>query len=104
MPGPIFLDTFQKWILHFCQNIRTINQVITWVLPAWKKSYEDVLCGKKGYNIFIRDSRNRIRSSFENGKYDVEAVPGKDLISSIDGELQQYGELLMQIKLEALSQ
>jgi penicillin-binding protein 2 len=67
-------------------------------VTGMEKSYEDVLRGKKGYNIFVRDSRNRIRSSFDNGKYDVEAVPGKDLISSIDGELQEYGELLMQNK------
>ncbi len=63
-----------------------------------EKSYEDVLKGEKGYNILLRDVHNRIQSSFENGAYDKDAVPGKDIVSTIDGHLQQYGEELMQNK------
>lgn len=63
-----------------------------------EKSYEDVLKGEKGYNILLRDVHNRIQSSFEGGAYDKNAVPGKDIISTIDGHLQQYGETLMQNK------
>lgn len=63
-----------------------------------EKSYEDVLKGEKGYNILLRDVHNRIQSSFENGAYDKDAVPGKDIISTIDGHLQQYGEELMKDK------
>ena len=63
-----------------------------------EKSYEDVLKGEKGYNILLRDVHNRIQSSFEGGAYDKNAVPGKDIISTIDGHLQQYGEKLMQNK------
>ncbi len=67
-----------------------------------ERSYEDVLRGKKGYNIMVRDVHNRIRQSFRNGEYDVAAEPGKDLIASIDGPLQQYGEALMQNKVGSI--
>lgn len=63
-----------------------------------EQSYEDILKGKKGYNILLRDVHNRVHSSFSNGAYDVAAVPGKDIVSTIDGYLQQYGEELMQNK------
>ncbi|MBR4882813.1 MAG: penicillin-binding protein 2, partial [Bacteroidales bacterium] len=63
-----------------------------------EKSYEDVLKGEKGYNILLRDVHNRIQSSFEDGAHDKDAIPGKDLVSTIDGDLQQYGEELMQNK------
>lgn len=63
-----------------------------------EQSYEGVLKGEKGYNILLRDVHNRIQSSFENGAYDKDAVPGKDIVSTIDGHLQQYGEALMKNK------
>ncbi len=65
-------------------------------------SYEDTLKGEKGYTIYLRDVHNRIHSNFEDGKYDKNAIPGKDIISTIDGYLQQYGELLMQNKVGSL--
>lgn len=67
-------------------------------ITGLEKSYEDLLKGEKGYNIFVRDVHNRVRNSFKNGLYDKAAVPGNNLTSSIDGQLQQYGELLMQNK------
>ena len=63
-----------------------------------EKSYEDVLKGEKGYNILLRDVHNRIQSSFDDGAHDKDAIPGKDIVSTIDGYLQQYGEELMQNK------
>ncbi len=67
-----------------------------------EKSYEHLLKGEKGYSILLRDVHNRIQSSFENGAYDKAAVPGKDIVSTIDGYLQQYGEELMQNKVGSL--
>ncbi|HBY01937.1 MAG TPA: penicillin-binding protein 2, partial [Rikenellaceae bacterium] len=60
-----------------------------------EQSYEGIIRGEKGYNIFLRDVHNKVKSSFSNGKYDKEAIPGKNIISSIDAELQQYVESLM---------
>ncbi len=67
-----------------------------------EESYEAVLRGRKGYNIYLRDVHNRVKSSFEDGKYDIEAVPGKNITVSIDAPLQRYGELLMKNKMGSL--
>ncbi len=67
-----------------------------------EQAYEGVLKGKKGYSILLRDVHNRIQSSFSDGEYDLDAVPGKDIVSTIDGYLQQYGEQLMQNKVGSL--
>ena len=67
-----------------------------------EKSYENVLKGEKGYSILLRDVHNRIQSSFADGEYDKDAIPGKDIISTIDGHLQQYGEQLMQNKVGSI--
>jgi penicillin-binding protein 2 len=64
-----------------------------------EESYEKVLRGKKGVSISLRDSRNRVVEPFENGRHDTAAVPGKNLVSSIDGDLQEYVQMLMQNKL-----
>lgn len=67
-----------------------------------EQSYEFVLKGRKGHAIFLRDVHNQVKSSFADGKYDIEAVPGMSVISTIDAELQQYGERLMKNKIGSL--
>lgn len=56
---------------------------------------EEDLRGEKGYHIFLRDSRNRVQSSFRDGEHDKLAVPGHDITTTIDANLQQYGQQLM---------
>ena len=63
---------------------------------------EEELRGEKGYHIYLRDSRNRIQTSYKDGELDVEAVPGKDIVTTIDADLQQYGQQLMQNKAGSL--
>lgn len=63
-----------------------------------EKAYEEHLRGEKGYNIYLRDVHNKVRSSFANGAYDKKAVAGENLVTTIDAHLQQYGETLMQNK------
>lgn len=53
------------------------------------------LRGEKGYHIFLRDSRNRLQSPYHNGEDDRDATPGKDITTTIDAHLQQYGQELM---------
>ena len=53
------------------------------------------LRGVKGYHIFLRDSRNRVQSPYMGGEDDKEAEPGKDVVSTIDAHLQQYGQQLI---------
>lgn len=59
---------------------------------------EQQLKGEKGYHIFLRDARNRVQSAYAEGKEDKPAVPGKDIVSTIDAHLQQYGQRLMEGK------
>ena len=63
-----------------------------------EKSYEEILRGKKGLKIRVVDVFNRDMGSFQEGQYDTSAVAGTNLYSSIDKELQAYGELLMSNK------
>lgn len=63
-----------------------------------EKSYEEQLRGRKGVNIFLVDVHNNIKGSYGEGRYDTAAVPGNNLWSTIDLDLQEYGELLMQNK------
>ena len=56
------------------------------------------LRGEKGYHIYLRDSRNRVQSSYMNGEHAQPAMPGHDIITTIDAHLQQYGQQLMEGK------
>ena len=60
--------------------------------------YEEQLRGKRGVKFKLRNVRGIEKGSFKNGEYDTLSVPGKDLVSSIDIDLQQYGEYLMEGK------
>ena len=63
---------------------------------------EKELRGEKGYNIWLRNSRNRIESRYRDGEMDQEAVPGNDITTTIDAELQHYGQMLMNNKVGSL--
>lgn len=60
-----------------------------------EKYYENQLRGVKGVNIFMVDVHNRIKGPYEEGRFDSIAKVGKNLISTIDADLQEYGEKLM---------
>lgn len=70
------------------------------LIGTWgvEKQYEKHLRGIKGKKHLRRNNLNRIIGSYKNGEYDTLAVSGKDLMLTIDTELQQYGEKLMQGK------
>ena len=59
---------------------------------------EEQLRGVKGYHIHLRDSRNRVQSPYMDGAEDKAAEPGRDVVSTIDAHLQQYGQRLMEGK------
>lgn len=60
--------------------------------------YEPVLRGRKGVNIMLVDVHNNTKGKYEGGKYDSVSVAGRALTSTIDIDLQGYGEKLMQNK------
>jgi penicillin-binding protein 2 len=63
-----------------------------------EKYYEKILRGNKGTRIVLVDALNRDIGSFQDGRYDTLASAGTDLYSSLDLELQIYGELLLRNK------
>jgi penicillin-binding protein 2 len=63
-----------------------------------EETYEKVLRGRRGVKIFLVDVYSRVKGSYADGRMDTLAVQGTDLTSSIDLNLQEYGELLMRNK------
>lgn len=57
--------------------------------------YEQVLMGQRGVQHLIKDNKNRLVGSYENGAYDTSAVAGRNLRTYIDIEVQQLAEKLM---------
>lgn len=60
-----------------------------------EKAYESVLRGVKGKQKVLVDVHNREVGPFNNGDDDVVAVPGISIWSTLDMQLQRYGEELM---------
>jgi penicillin-binding protein 2 len=60
--------------------------------------YEEQLRGKRGLRFKLRDVKGIDKGQFNGGKFDTLSVPGQDLISSIDLDLQMYGEKLLKGK------
>ena len=71
-------------------------------ISGLEKSYEKVLRGEKGVKIYLVDVHNRIKGSYGNGKYDKEAEVGTNITSTLDMDLQRYGEKLMKNKIGSI--
>jgi penicillin-binding protein 2 len=67
-----------------------------------EQAYEAELRGVRGVQYILRDAIGEESGSYENGKYDTLPKPGKNIYSSIDIELQAYGEMLMQNKIGSI--
>jgi len=57
--------------------------------------YEPLLRGKRGVRNLWRDAKGLEKGAFKDGKFDTLAVPGVNLVSTLDLDLQQYGEKLL---------
>ena len=68
-------------------------------ITGLESSYEKVLMGQRGVKRSIRDNKNRIQGSYENGAFDTAALAGRNLYSSMDVELQQLAEKLLGSKI-----
>ena len=67
-----------------------------------ESSYENVLRGKKGVEMLLRDAHGRIQGKYRNGALDTMPQRGKDLTLSIDIELQRLGERLLKNKIGSI--
>ncbi len=66
-------------------------------LSGIEKSYENELRGQRGIKYVFRDNLG-VERQVANGSLDVKAIEGTHVVSSIDIDLQKYGEKLMQNK------
>ncbi len=60
-----------------------------------EKSYEKKLRGEKGIQYIQKDIRLRSIGSYKNGELDRDVVTGKDLVLTIDYDLQRIAEEMM---------
>ena len=63
-----------------------------------EEAYEKELRGKRGVKIFMVDVYSRIKGSYADGRLDTVAIQGDDVTSTLDEDLQEYGETLMRNK------
>lgn len=60
--------------------------------------YEEQLRGKRGVQFKLRDVNGIEKGAFNEGRFDTLSVPGQNLVTGIDIDLQQYGEFLLKGK------
>lgn len=65
-------------------------------------AYEEVLRGKKGTEVLLRDARGRIQGKYRGGELDTIAERGRDITLGLDIELQELGERLMENKIGSI--
>ncbi len=67
-----------------------------------ESKYEEQLRGSKGVKYVLRDNLGRVVEPLRGGTLDTAAVSGRDIVLTLDIELQAYGEQLMQGKRGAI--
>jgi penicillin-binding protein 2 len=60
--------------------------------------YEKQLRGRRGVRFKLKNVRGIEKGVFKEGKYDTLSIPGENLTLTVDVDLQQYGEKLMEGK------
>ena len=68
-------------------------------ITGLEKNYESVLMGQRGVKRFLRDNKGKIQGPYEKGEFDTVAVAGKNLYTSVDVQVQQLAEKLLQNKI-----
>lgn len=67
-------------------------------ISGLERQYEQVLRGVRGREVLMVDVHNTVQGKYEEGELDVSAKAGYNLETSIDLQIQKYGEQLMQNK------
>ena len=62
-------------------------------------TYENSLRGEKGVEILLRDAKGRIKGKYEDGRMDVAPKAGRNLVLTIDIQLQVLAEKLLDGKI-----
>ncbi len=61
-------------------------------------AYEENIRGVKGVRVLLVDVHNRVIGPYQDGLFDTISSPGDDIYCTIDANLQEYGERLMENK------
>ncbi len=65
-------------------------------------SYEPWLRGKRGESVRMVNAKGEEKGSFKDGQLDTKPVPGENLMSTIDLDLQLYAEKLLNNKVGSI--
>ena len=57
--------------------------------------YEEFLRGQRGVRFKLRNVDGVEKGSYNNGTIDTLSIPGQDITTTLDFDLQEYGEYLM---------
>ncbi len=68
-------------------------------MSGMEKSYEEYLRGQKGTKVMMVDVHGREKGHYMDGQYDTIGKAGSKLTSTLDLQLQKYGEKLFQNKI-----
>ena len=68
-------------------------------MTGLEKQYESILMGQRGVKRYLRDNKGKIQGAFEKGEFDTLAIAGRNLFTSMDVEVQQLAEKLLQHKI-----
>lgn len=71
-------------------------------LTGIERYYENILMGQRGVQYRIKDNKNRLVGSYENGTYDTSAIAGRNLRTYMDIDVQILAEKFMANKLGAI--
>ncbi len=63
-----------------------------------ESKYEPYLRGRRGVRLKTVNVRGIVKGDYKDGEYDTLSIPGKNLVSTVDLKLQQYGEHLLKGK------
>ena len=91
-----YLGEIDREGINISQGVYTLGDYIG--ITGIERALEPELRGLKGVTYTMKDNLGRDVGPFDDGKLDSMAVSGIDMMSSIDLDLQKYGELLMQHK------
>ncbi|MGB4770947.1 MAG: penicillin-binding protein 2 [Chitinophagaceae bacterium] len=71
-------------------------------LTGLERSYENILMGQRGVQYRIKDNKNRLVGTYENGAYDTAAIAGRNLRTYMDIDVQVLAEKFLANKLGAI--
>ncbi len=71
-------------------------------MSGLERSYEKYLRGKKGRKMVLVDKFSKQQGSLADGKFDSLPFAGKNIITSLDLDLQEFGEQLLKNKIGSI--